>query len=119
MAILGTDLLVVNRGGIDYKAPASALPEFDSSELEELIAAKANLDDKEQSITAKEFIGDGSKLTNIKVDLEGGYVGGPLETAPTAPAMVNDNGEVEPKNEQIEAGTWGGCRHFCWSQISF
>jgi hypothetical protein len=86
----------------------TGIPEFDSSELEELIAAKANLDDKEQSITAKEFIGDGSKLTNIKVDLEGGYVGGPLETAPTAPAMVNDNGEVEPKNEQIEAGTWGG-----------
>ena len=41
MAIIATDLLVVNRGGIDYKAPASELPEFDSSALEVLIQANA------------------------------------------------------------------------------
>ena len=42
MAIIATDLLVINRGGIDYKAPASELPEFDSSALEALIQANAD-----------------------------------------------------------------------------
>ena len=42
MAIIATDLLVVNRGGVDYKAPASELPEFDSSALEALIQANAD-----------------------------------------------------------------------------
>ena len=42
MAIITTDLLVINRGGVDYKAPASELPEFDSSALEVLIQANAD-----------------------------------------------------------------------------
>ena len=42
MAIIATDLLVINRGGVDYKAPASELPEFDSSALEALIQANAD-----------------------------------------------------------------------------
>ena len=42
MALIATDLLVINRGGVDYKAPASELPEFDSSALETLIQANAD-----------------------------------------------------------------------------
>jgi len=41
MAIQGTDYLVVNRGGVDYKALVSTLPEFDATDLEALIAANA------------------------------------------------------------------------------
>ena len=42
MAIIATDLLVINRGGVDYKAPASELPEFDSFDLEKLILDNAD-----------------------------------------------------------------------------
>ena len=49
MAIQGTDYLVVNRGGVDYKALASTLPEFDSSDLEALITANATAIDALQT----------------------------------------------------------------------
>ena len=63
MAIITTDLLVINRGGIDYKAPAGELPEFDSSALEALI--KANAD----AIAALEIKveANANAISNIKI----------------------------------------------------
>jgi hypothetical protein len=61
--IKSDDLILVSRGGVDYKAQVSDLPIPEVQDVD--LSEYAKLDDDEQSITAKEFIGDGSKLTNV------------------------------------------------------
>ena len=76
--IKSDDLILINRGGVDYQAKVSDLP-IEDVDLSEY----AKLDDSDQDITANDitaegyFIGDGSQLTNLPIPDDG------LEEAPS------------------------------------
>ena len=69
----------------------------------------AKLDDNEQSITAKEFIGDGSNLTNLPIPIVEGNVlfKGSVETVSALPSVDNAVGDMWHVNTDDSLHAWG------------